>query len=103
MNYEADAIRLIDIDQFRTGRTGYELFNNCSRPISIARRNLTVPCSIPRTICPCRETIYFHLRRPVVKALGGKNWPSSIKLTFPRHDQEVCAAVLHVGGYRYIP
>lgn len=62
------------------------MLNNClvSRLISIARRNLTVPRAIPETICPNSETIYFHLRRPVVKALGGKNWPSSINLAFPR-------------------
>lgn len=79
------------------------LLNNClvSRLISIARGNLTVPRSIPETICPDSETIYFHLRRPVVKALGRKNWPSSINLTFPRHGQEARTAVLHMSEYRY--
>jgi len=73
-----------------------------SRPISIAWGNLTMPRLIPETICPTSETIYFHLRRPVVKPLGGKNWPSSINLTFPRHDREIRMAVLHVVGCRYI-
>lgn len=74
-----------------------------SRLIFIAQQNVTVPRSIPETIRPESETIYFHLRRPVVKALGGKNWPSSINLTSPRYDQEVRVALSapHVGGYRY--
>lgn len=71
-----------------------------SRRSSSHGENLTVSRSILKTICPESETIYFHLRRPVVKALGGKNWPSSINLTFPRYDQKVCMAVLHVGKYR---
>lgn len=83
INYQTSATRFVNMEELGEMKR-IRLLNNClvSRLISIARGNLTVPRSIPETICPDSKTIYFHLRRPVVKALGGKNWPSSINLTF---------------------